>query len=355
MEFQDLQHREWRKFYIPEAVCAFGGDYCIHVKKGDPRRLIFHLCGGGVSWCRESAMWPSCPEVAEIYHHVSLYTIVADPQPEVMSIQTGEQSGIHSTTDENPFADWSEVMVPYVTADFHAGAGDLTFTGADGQEHILHHQGYTNLQKILQRVREWFPSPEQLLICGESAGAFGVAAVSGDIMDAFPSCPDVTILCDSAMVPYDDWGATARELWQSPPHIADAVHSDNITLDWFKAIHKRYGDRPRYLFTCGCRDHVLMLFWHYAVDGQFIMEESFGEAFRENLRKMCLELKALTPRFSLYIHDFMKEELSPGVQHCIFGSESYTRRQVDGITPLRWLVDAMNGKAYDVGLELLDK
>ena len=354
MEFQDLQHKEWRKLYIPEAVCAFGGDYCIHVKKGDPKRLIFYLCGGGVSWCRESAMWPSCPEVAEIYHHVSLYTIVADPQPEVMSIQTGEQSGIHSTTDENPFAGWSEIMVPYVTADFHAGAGDLSFTGADGQEHILHHQGYTNLQKILLHARELFPEVEHLLICGESAGAFGVTAVAGDIMEAFPACPDVTILCDSAMVPYADWANTAKELWQSPRHIAEAVHSDNITLDWFKALYAKYGDRPRYLFSCGCRDHVLMLFWHYAVDGQFILEASFGEAFRENLRSMCRELKELSPRFGLYIHDFMKEELSPGVQHCVFGNESYTHRDMHGITPVAWLSDAMNGKVYDVGLELLE-
>ncbi len=355
MEFQDLQHKEWLKIYIPEAVCAFGGDYCIHVKKGDPKRLIFHLCGGGASWCEDSAKWPSVPETSEKYGHVGLYTVCGDPRPEVFSITTGEQNGLHSTTEENPFADWSEIMVSYVTGDFHAGTGDFTFIGADGQEHTIHYHGYTNLLAILKVAKDLFPALDQLLIYGESAGAFGVAAVSGDIMDAWPECEDVTILSDGAMMPYDGWSDTARRLWQCPDHIASAVHTDNITLDWFKALYSRFGDRPRYLFTCGCRDHVLMLFWHYATDGQFIIEESFGEAFRKNLQNMCKELKELTPKFSLYIHDFMKEELSPGVQHCIFGNESYTRRHIDGVSPAAWLVDAMNGKQYDVGLELLER
>ena len=99
---------------------------------------------------------------------------------------------------------------------------------------------------------------------------------------------------------------------------------------------------------------MLLLFWHYAVDGQFIVEESFGEAFREKLRCMCTEMKKLTPKFSLYIHDFMKEELAPGVQHCIFGNESYTGRCIDGVSPVAWLGDAMNDQQYDVGLHLLE-
>ena len=354
MDFSQLQAGNWLKLYIPEAVCAFSGDYAIHVKKGDPKRLIFHLCGGGASWCEDSAKWPSVPETAEKYGHVGLYTVCGDPQPEVFSIVTGEQNGLHSTTAENPFADWSEILVTYATGDFHAGAGELTFTGADGEEHTLHHRGYTNLLAVLKVAKDLFPSLDQLMIYGESAGAFGVAAVAGDIMDRWPDCGDVTILSDSAMLPYDGWGDTARRIWQCPEHIASAVHSDNITLDWFKALYRKYGDKPRYLFSCGNFDHILMMFWHYAADGQFIMDEEYAAAFRRHLTAMCRELKALSPRFGLYIHDFMKETLSPGVLHCCFGCGLFTEGRTDGVSPAEWLKDALDGRIYDVGLGLLE-
>lgn len=353
MKLTDLNPFEWRKLYIPEATCAFGGDYCIHIRRGDPKRLVFFLCGGGVSWDRESAKWPSTQETAEKYGHVGLYTVVADTQPEVMSIVTGEQNGFHSATGENPLSDWSEVMVPYATGDFHTGTGDLAFTAADGSEKVLHHHGYLNLLKVLKLTRELFPKVERLLICGESAGAFGTAALAGDIMDAFPECGDVTILADSALMSYD-WSGTVREIWQSPAHLANAVHTTNMVTDWFRAVYEKYGDKPRYLFSCGCRDHILILFRHYAETGLFTMDEALCEEFRGNLAKMCRDLKKMNPRFSFYIHDFMADVLAPGVLHCIFGNGYYTNGRIDGVSPKEWLADAMDDKLYDVGMGLLE-
>ncbi len=353
MDFARLQHKQWLKIYIPEATCAFGDPYCIHVKKGDPRKLVFYFCGGGASWDKESAQWPNSPETAAL-NHVSLYTICADPMPAMYSIETNENHGVHSTEEENPLADWSEVMIPYATGDFHTGTGDLTFTAADGSERVLHHHGYLNFQKVLALSKELFPALDHLLITGESAGGFAVPALAGDVMDAYSDCKNVTVLCDSAMVPYGDWSITAHNIWQCPEHIASPVQSDNIVTDWFKALYERHGDRPHYLFTCGNRDHVLMLFWHYMVDRQFIMEESYAEAFQKALKQMVGDLKRSIPNFSVYIHDFMKEQLSPGVLHCIMGNLFYTQGKIDGVSPLEWMLAAMNDTPRDVGLSLLD-
>ena len=353
MLLTDLQPGEWRKIYLPEASCAFDGDYCFHVRRGDASRLMIYLCGGGVSWDRDSAKWPSVPETAEKYGHVGLYTVCADTRPEVMSITTGAESGFHSTTEENPLCGWSEIMIPYATGDFHTGTGDLTFTAADGSERVLHHHGYLNLQKILKIARELFPSVKRLFICGESAGAFGTAALAGDIMDAFPECDDMTILADSALMSYD-WSDSARHIWQSPPHIADAIQTENMVTDWFRAVYAKYGDKPRYLFSCGCRDHILIMFRVYAETGVFTIDPAHCEEFRGNLAAMCRELKELTPKFSFYIHDFMAAELAPGVLHCSFANGYYTHGRIDGVSPKEWLEDAMNGKLYDVGMGLLE-
>ena len=353
MNVESLPQRQWHKIYIPEATCAFGDPYCFHVRRGDPAKLLFYLEGGGASWDRESAKWPNTTETRDVFHHVPLFSVVADSNPSESSIQTGAWSGLLSTTEENPLSDWSMVIVPYATGDFHTGTADLRFTAADGSERVLHHHGYLNLQKVLHIVRDLFPSPSRLLICGESAGAYGVAAVSGDVMDTFPACGDITLLCDSALMSHD-WSATVRDIWQAPSHIADAVKTENFVVDWFRALHEKYGDTPRYLYTCGSRDETLVTFGHYLDDGQFIQDETYCEMFRQALRKMCNELKAISPRFSLYIHDFEKERLAPGVKHCIFANGCYTAHAMNGITPLRWLADAMEDKLYHLGLELLD-
>lgn len=353
MNIPSIPQSQWQKIYLPDATCAFGDPYCIHIRPGDPRLLVFYLEGGGVSWNRESAKWPGTPETTETYHHVPLYSVIADHNPSVSSIQTGAWSGLLSSTEENPLAGWSMVIVPYATGDFHTGTGDLTFTAADGSERVLHHHGYLNLQKVLQVTRECFPAVERLLICGESAGAYGVAAVSGDVMDAYPDCADVTLLCDSALMS-DDWSETVRNIWQAPPHIAGALRTENLVADWFEALYRRYGNRARYLYACGCRDETLMTFRHYIDDGRFIQEEAYGEAFCAALGDMYRRLKASVPGFTAYIHDFEKERLAPGVKHCIFANGCYTGQSMGGVTPLAWLSDAMEDRLYDVGTDLLN-
>ena len=355
MPIRNMKHHEWKKIYIPGAQCALGGDYCIHIKKGDPRRLIFHLCGGGASWCAESAKWPMVREVSETYQHVGLYTIYADRHPELTSITTSERNGLHSVTAENPFADWSEVMVPYATADFHTGTADFPFTGADGKEYVLHHRGYDNLRIIMKLTKEMFPSVDQLLISGESAGAFGVSANAGQIMDLYPDCDDVTILSDSSFVPYGGWEVAARNVWKSPAHVTEPMKTDNTCLDWFKGLYAKYGDKPRYLFVCGNLDQTLIEYWHYAEDGRYLMDEAYAMAFLEKLAEMCRDFSALSPRCGIYIHNFQKVGQTVGVRHCIFGNACFTRDRVDSISPAQWLKDAVDGNVYHVGLGLLEE
>ena len=81
MELNDLQTGEWRKIYLPEASCAVDGDYCFHVRRGDASRLMIYLCGGGVSWDRDSAKWPSVPETSEKNGHVGCTRSAPTPDP----------------------------------------------------------------------------------------------------------------------------------------------------------------------------------------------------------------------------------------------------------------------------------
>ena len=107
------------------------------------------------------------------------------------------------------------------------------------------------------------------------------------------------------------------------------------------------------LYACGCRDETLITFRHYIDDGRFIQEEAYADAFCAALCEMYRRLKASIPGFTAYIHDFEHERLAPGVKHCIFANGCYTGQAMGGVTPMQWLADAMDGRLYDVGEELL--
>ena len=62
-----------------------------------------------------------------------------------------------------------------------------------------------------------FKNPKKLLIAGNSAGAFAVPALTDEILRTwYPDVSDVTLLSDSALLLYNKWEYTAREVWKAP-------------------------------------------------------------------------------------------------------------------------------------------
>ena len=106
----------------------------------------------------------------------------------------------------------------------------------------------------------------------------------------------------------------------------------------------------KYLFSCGSMDHVLAAYQNYMAGRYAPANEEELEYFRQCLKKQVADLKAITPQFGVYIHEFMKGQVGgPGVMHCWLGCFLLTQGEVDGIVPVRWLMDAVEGRVYDVG------
>jgi hypothetical protein len=50
-------------------------------------------------------------------------------------------------------------------------------------------------------AKKLFPSPEEILIAGNSAGAFAIPALSGEIVDDYyPDAKDITLFSDSGQL-----------------------------------------------------------------------------------------------------------------------------------------------------------
>src|SRR5690606_13478090 len=87
----------------------------------------------------------------------------------------------------NPVRDWSFVFVPYCTGDVHSGANTATYTDPDsGEAFTIEHRGADNFRVVLEWIRQNFAAPEQILVTGSSAGAYGAATHYGRIREVFP-------------------------------------------------------------------------------------------------------------------------------------------------------------------------
>ncbi len=92
------------------------------------------------------------------------------------------------TMSANPFKDWSFVIVPYCTGDFHAGTNVATYTSLDGQTtRMFYHVGHANVLAYLARLAPTFPGADRVVIAGSSAGGLGAALNYPDVRGRWPA------------------------------------------------------------------------------------------------------------------------------------------------------------------------
>ena len=155
-------------------------------------------------------------------------------------------------------------------------------------------------------------NPEKLLVTGYSAGGFGTALLTDDVMSLFPHCKDVTCLVDSGVFSYDGWHETAEKQWKAPEEIVSRIHSDNIALDCLLALHRDHGD-VKIALACSYRDALLAQCEGYAHgQGKLVFSKENGDVFQATLSKTVKTLQEEIPGVALYIFD--KPSTEPGVK-----------------------------------------
>ncbi|WP_163633194.1 pectin acetylesterase-family hydrolase [Microbacterium sp. B35-04] len=344
---------KWYRITPPGAVSANGEPYHGSIRLGSENKLIVMFHGGGVSWNEYMAARP-----ASMYSKPSGSTFYASDSDLVADLVTAH--GVGSSKDGNPFRNWSMISISYGSGDFHVGTADYPYTGLDGQQRTLHHHGYTNYRAVMQEAMKLVGrSPEQIVVTGFSAGGFGTALLTDDIMHLFPDCGDVTCCVDGAFMLYDGWRDAAERVWQAPPEVVERIHSDNLVLDALQALRRDHGTRVRTLFVSSTRDVALAEYWTYVATGDLAADSEAGIAYQRDLKVMCDALREDDPDVGLFIYDtpvpaLMKAQRAAGLTtHCIINSRQAERVRVDGVTPLEWLWLGVQGRPSQVGLALL--
>ena len=347
----ELLEQVWYRIPIPEGMSGDGSEYHIYVKKAQSDRLCVFLSGGGMAWNAFTAARPvtGAKVAAGLPNY---YWNNLRPFTQFMNINTGITEIGNS---RNPFDAWSFVIITYATGDLHVGDNDFPYEGEDGSQQILHFHGHRNFQEAMRICRTLFPLPERLLIAGDSAGGFAVPALTDEILSVFyPDCREVTLLSDSSQLYYRRWKSTARDVWKADREKWECIRSNNLTVDWYRHLYGRYGDRLRYLYAGSVRDYLLSAYYNDVTHREYRTDAEVQEQFFRQMRNMIRDLKNITPGFGVFVYEFRNLRfLLGGTVHTAVRQKRFYFRNHGSVSMARWLADAESGNIYDVGTDLL--
>lgn len=322
---------KWYEVPVSGTQSSDGSEWHGVFRKGKENKVVVYFFGGGVS---------ITPETSEGGKKFFATTMTAQ--------DFVAQGGIGSDSEENPFKDWSFIVIPYATGDFHAG------TGIYEGERTVYHTGYSNYSAYIDQIKKYVGEPDTLLVTGFSAGGFATSLLADDVISRFPSAKNVTICVDSSLLLYDGWHETAVNLWKSPSEISERLITNNIVLDSLTALHEKRGDSVKILFDCSYRDDTLMQYQSYIDNGKMDKTKELGDKFQKNLKDMVNGLQANIPNVGIYIWSAGEDANTHNTQHTIISANVFEKLGNDKSVG-EWIYDAVNGNVQTYGLDLLEK
>ena len=349
----EMELRQWYRVPVEGGKTADGSEYHIYVRKGTTNHLCVFLSGGGIAWNPYTAARPVTGGRVLAWHP-NYYWSNLRPFTQFFNIGVGITD---NSARRNPFRDWNFVVITYATGDMHLGRNIYRYKDEEGQEQCLYFHGYENFMMSMRIARTLFTEADKLLIAGESAGAFAVPALAEQIHQEFyPSCRDVTLFSDSALLLNKEWKKTAREVWNVREETVRDIKGRNLTLDWYRALYRRRGDQYRYLYACSVRDYLLSAFYNDVHNKTYDTDERMQRLFTRQLRDMVRALQKVTPSFGIFLYDWRRPVLYRGgtIHTMVRQPEFYLHRR--GVPSMaKWLAAAVEGETQSVGLELLER
>lgn len=322
---------KWYEAAVEGTQSSDGSEWHGIFKKGAENKVVIYFFGGGVS------ITPETSEGGNKFYATNM---------------TGQdfvaQGGIGSNAENNPFKDWSFLVIPYATGDFHSG------TGVYEGKKTIYHTGYSNYAAFVEQMKSYVGEPDTLLVTGFSAGGFATSLLADDVIDRFPSAKNITVCVDSSLLLYDGWHETAVNLWQSPEDISNRLTTDNLVLDSLTALHEKRGDTIKILFDCSYRDDTLQQYQAYIRTGTMTKSKENGDLFQKDLTEMVKGLQKNIPGIGIYIWKHAEDTKTHNTQHTIISSNVFDKLE-DSVSVADWIYAAVNGDVKSHGLALLER
>lgn len=228
--------------YVPDAtypsgvrpdgpVCIAGAPYSVFTRKGDPKKLLIFLQGGGACW-----------------QNFSYCNVLAEDQSPPTD---GPFPGVFdSTAQDNPFADYSVVYMPYCDGSTFGGDNDVKVDPAFPYAPTRHHRGLRNVSAGMDVAADMFPQARQITVMGHSAGGVGVAAFAPFLTRfAFGNNTKLTV--------YNDAGPIAVNLGTGSPPGNGTFPFGCFDLSCFSVVARAFDWQFQQFYPQSCIDEGL--------------------------------------------------------------------------------------------------
>ena len=343
---------EWFDITPEGIVSADGSPVTTQIRLGTENKVLVLFHGGGISLNEHTAARPYIGMTMDV--EPGFYSANTDGQiPDWCGI------GIEDDAPQNPFRDWTVINIPYTTADFHIGNADYEYTALDGSPAVLHHHGYENYRAVMDAAMEYITEqPEELLITGYSAGGYGAAMLTEDLMENyFPEAGHVTVCIDSSVLILSNWPEVFRDVWNAPEPFTEKIRSANLIVDFLSGLYETYGDEITYLYVGSVRDGALARYQTYFDTGIYAASNQNVRVYTAYLREMVRLLREKVPTIGIYLFTNLPFSIRPNqfwlTQHTILETNTVFWRLTDRIPVIAWLDRAVDGDVTTVGLNLL--
>ncbi len=172
-----------------EMVCANGSTAGMGLNVGSSQRdLVIYMSGGGACW-----------DAARCHYGQTAANLDVDYDEGQMGreLYPLEEAGLFDR--RSPVNHWkraSYAYVPYCTADMHMGRQPTTYESLRSSQ-VIHHRGADNFERVLERLKRWFPDAERIWMVGISAGGYGATWHFDRVATRFPEA-EVHLFADAA-------------------------------------------------------------------------------------------------------------------------------------------------------------
>ncbi len=299
-------------------ICSRDTPFRYFVRGGDPKKLVIDFQGGGACWNEFT-----CSIAGAIFSEAAPSKAAIEA-----AVQNETLGGLYRFDDpRNPVAGFTFVHIPYCTGDVHWGDATVEYS-ADVK---IQHKGFVNAQNVLAWVYENY-DPDQILVTGCSAGAYGAIGHSAWIAKQYPNAK-ISVLADSGCgivsqtffeESFPNWNA------QLPLFVSALTGKDILTLqidDLYTGIAADFPN-ARFAQQTSAFDKDQTSYFK-AMGGD---EADWSPQMQQSLA----DISAGAPNFSYY--------LAPGPVHCIHPYDLLYSRSTAGTKYADWLDQLVSGE-----------
>ncbi|MEM9493437.1 MAG: pectin acetylesterase-family hydrolase, partial [Myxococcota bacterium] len=187
--FPSFDWGRWETVQIPGAVCGNGSPYKVFVMRATDNRyennLAIYMEPGGACWDYESCTGQNGVRGAAnpdgVPDNYMSFLDMINPfrrggSPMAMISPLIMKN--NPTGDNVETSLWNKVFIPYCTGDVHSGDSVVVYEDPTGRNEPLtfHHAGASNVERVIEYLRQEFFKPSQMMVMGCSAGGTGSLA-----------------------------------------------------------------------------------------------------------------------------------------------------------------------------------